>query len=198
VTGANMGGKSTILRQICINVIMAQMGCFVPASACFISQPIDRIFTRIGASDNILEGKSTFLTELEETAVVLREATQRSLVVIDELGRGTSTFDGVAIAGATLAHITNSIGCNCLFATHYHKLCTEENLSSLGDRVQLFHMECKSNGENEIELTHKFKPGSYPHSQAMHVARIAGIPEQILIEAEKVSQEFLKSISAGK
>ena len=197
VTGANMGGKSTILRQICVNVIMAQMGCFVPASECFISQPIDRIFTRIGASDNILEGKSTFLTELEETATILQQATKRSLVVIDELGRGTSTFDGVAIAGATLDHITNQIGCNCLFATHYHKLCTDENVEKMKNRaVHLFHMECKSNG-SEIELTHKFVPGSYPHSQAMHVARIAGIPESILQEAEKVSLEFLNSITGA-
>jgi DNA mismatch repair protein MSH6 len=192
VTGANMGGKSTILRQVCINVILAQIGCFVPATECFISHPIDRIFTRIGASDNILEGKSTFLTELEETAVILSEATRRSLVVIDELGRGTSTFDGVAIAGATLEHITNKIACNCLFATHYHKLCNEENLASL-NRVELFHMECKSNG-TEIQLTHKFKPGSYPHSQAIHVARIAGIPDSILAEAERVSAQFLTSI----
>jgi DNA mismatch repair protein MSH6 len=192
-----MGGKSTILRQICVNVIMAQMGCFVPASECFISQPIDRIFTRIGASDNILEGKSTFLTELEETATILQQATNRSLVVIDELGRGTSTFDGVAIAGATLDHITNQIGCNCLFATHYHKLCTDENVEKMKNRaVHLFHMECKSNG-SEIELTHKFVPGSYPHSQAMHVARIAGIPESILQEAEKVSLEFLNSITGA-
>ena len=120
-----MGGKSTILRQVCVNVIIAQIGCFVPSKECYISHPVDRIFTRIGASDNILEGKSTFLTELEETAVLLNESTRRSLVVIDELGRGTSTFDGVAIAGATLEFISNKIKCSCMFATHYHKLCTE-------------------------------------------------------------------------
>jgi DNA mismatch repair protein MSH6 len=183
VTGANMGGKSTILRQVCVNVILAQIGCFVPAESCLISSPIDRIFTRIGASDNILEGKSTFLTELEETAVMLKEATSRSLVVIDELGRGTSTFDGVAIAGATLDYITQKIGCCCLFATHYHRLADYAT-----DRMQLFHMECLT--DNGVVLTHKFKPGKYPHSQAMNVARNAGIPESILIEAENVSKQF--------
>ena len=185
VTGANMGGKSTILRQVCLNVILAQMGSFVPAASCRISKPVDRIFTRIGASDNILEGKSTFLTELEETAVLLREGTERSLAVIDELGRGTSTFDGVAIAGATLDFIASKVKCNCLFATHYHKLCqtTQPNVS-------LFHMECLTLDSGEIQLTHKFKPGQYPHSQAMRVARIAGLPQAVLDEAEKVSSAF--------
>lgn len=189
VTGANMGGKSTILRQVCINVILAQLGSFVPAESCHISQPVDRIFTRIGASDNILEGKSTFLTELEETAVLLNEATSRSLAVIDELGRGTSTFDGVAIAGATLQFIANTVKCACLFATHYHKLC--EDVEKL-DSVALFHMECKIDPETHaIQLTHKFLPGQYPHSQAMHVARLAGIPDKILAEAEAVSSQFI-------
>jgi DNA mismatch repair protein MSH6 len=193
VTGANMGGKSTILRQICINVILAQIGCFVPADSCYISSPIDRIFTRIGASDNILEGKSTFLTELEETAVILREATPRSLVVIDELGRGTSTFDGVAIAGATLEHITKKIGCCCLFATHYHRLCEHNQEVSSSPGVSLFHMECITTPEGGVTLTHKFKPGKYPHSQAMNVARNAGIPEKILIDAESVSRDFIEA-----
>ena len=189
VTGANMGGKSTILRQVCVNVILAQMGCFVPCSSCTISAPVDRIFTRIGASDNILEGKSTFLTELEETAVMLKEATPRSLLVIDELGRGTSTYDGVAIAGATLSAIAK-IGCVCLFATHYHKLCEEVNPA-----VGLYHMECVTKPDGTIDLTHKFKAGLYPHSQAMHVARLAGIPEPILTEADAVSKQFLISMS---
>ena len=196
VTGANMGGKSTILRQVCINIILAQIGSFVACSSCCIGNPVDRIFTRIGASDNILEGKSTFLTELEETAVMLKEATSRSLLVIDELGRGTSTYDGVAIAGATLGAIAE-IGCACLFATHYHKLCEEdniENLEKVGNKpIGLFHMECVTDGGG-IELTHKFKRGLYPHSQAMHVARLAGIPESIISEADEVSKQFLSSM----
>ena len=192
VTGANMGGKSTILRQVCINIILAQIGSFVPCSSCCIAHPVDRIFTRIGASDNILEGKSTFLTELEETAVMLKEATCRSLLVIDELGRGTSTYDGVAIAGATLGAIAE-LGCACLFATHYHKLCQEENIKNLekvgNTPIGLFHMECVTDGG--IQLTHKFKRGLYPHSQAMHVARLAGIPQSIISEADQVSKQFL-------
>jgi DNA mismatch repair protein MSH6 len=194
LTGANMGGKSTILRQVCVNIILAQMGSFVPASCCEISAPVDRIFTRIGASDNILEGKSTFLTELEETAVMLREASNRSLLVIDELGRGTSTYDGVAIAGATLAAISK-IGCICLFATHYHKLCDSDNVEDLRKTasVGLYHMECLTKEDGKIELTHKFRQGLYPHSQAMHVAQIAGIPESILVEADGISQKFLQN-----
>jgi DNA mismatch repair protein MSH6 len=190
VTGANMGGKSTILRQVCINVILAQTGCFVPCKSMQLTCPVDRIFTRIGASDNILEGKSTFLTELEETAVMLKEATKRSLLVIDELGRGTSTYDGVAIAGATLKFINDQIGCNCLFATHYHKLC-EENW---GPSARLFHMECLLSAEggeqNSIQLTHKFKEGLYPHSQALHVAKLAGLPPSILDQAKYISEKM--------
>ena len=189
VTGANMGGKSTILRQTCVAVILAQVGSFVPATFCSFSRPIDRIFTRIGASDNILQGKSTFLTELEETATILKEASANSLVVIDELGRGTSTFDGVAIAGATLQYLVETIQCNCLFATHYHKLANEPG-------IKLFHMECLQE-HGAVVLTHKFKAGPYPHSQAMHVARIAGLPEKILAQAETISAEFKIQCQAG-
>jgi DNA mismatch repair ATPase MutS len=161
---------------------------------------VDRIFTRIGASDNILEGKSTFLTELEETAVMLKEATDRSLLVIDELGRGTSTYDGVAIAGATLEYIAKSIGCNVLFATHYHVLCQEDNVARLQaackrGRVGLFHMECLTSEEGKIELTHKLRSGLYPHSQAMHVAALAGVPKSIVDEADAISKAFLTTHS---
>lgn len=189
VTGANMGGKSTILRQVCLQVIFAQMGCFVPCERMEMTFTVDRIFTRIGASDNILEGKSTFLTELEETAVMLKDATKRSLLVIDELGRGTSTYDGVAIAGATLKYISQSIGCNCLFATHYHKLCEEP----WGSKAELYHMECLCPPSEEgggIVLTHKFKKGLYPHSQALNVAKLAGLPPSILEEAKYISQKL--------
>jgi DNA mismatch repair protein MSH6 len=119
-----MGGKSTLLRQTCIAVIMAQLGCYVPASKCRLT-PFDRIFTRIGANDNILAGQSTFMVELSETSKILREATPRSLVILDELGRGTSTFDGYAIAYAVLHHLTSKVRCLGLFSTHYQML-TEE------------------------------------------------------------------------
>jgi len=116
-----MGGKSTLLRQTCLGVILAQIGCFVPAQKCVLT-PVDRIFTRIGASDRILEGKSTFFVEMEETRTILQHATNKSLVIIDELGRGTSTYDGFALASAVLSYIQNRLNCMTLFATHYHML----------------------------------------------------------------------------
>ena len=121
VTGPNMGGKSTLLRQTCLAVILAQMGSFVPAESCTMT-PVDKVFTRIGAQDRILEGKSTFYVEMEETKAILNQATRNSLVIIDELGRGTSTFDGQAIAEAVLNYIVKRIKCNTLFSTHYHVL----------------------------------------------------------------------------
>lgn len=121
VTGPNMGGKSTLLRQTCIAVIMAQIGCFVPAESVTLT-PVDRIFTRIGASDRILEGKSTFYVEMEETRNIISFATFKSLAIVDELGRGTSTFDGYSIAHAVLKYLVNRIKCRSLFSTHYHML----------------------------------------------------------------------------
>lgn len=119
-----MGGKSTLLRQTALAVILAQIGCFVPAASCELS-PIDRIFTRIGASDRILEGKSTFYVEMEETKNLLQFATPRSLAIIDELGRGTSTFDGYAIANAVMQFLVRRLNCLTLFSTHYHMLLDE-------------------------------------------------------------------------
>ena len=119
-----MGGKSTLLRQTCIGVILAQIGCYVPATKCILT-PVDRIFTRIGASDRILEGKSTFFVEMEETKNVLQWATPRSLAILDELGRGTSTFDGYAIANAVMQFLVKKLACRTLFSTHYHMLLDE-------------------------------------------------------------------------
>lgn len=124
LTGPNMGGKSTLLRQTCLNVIMAQIGCFVPAKSCMLS-PVDRIFTRLGANDNIFAGQSTFMVELSETSNILHESTEKSLVILDELGRGTSTFDGLAIAQAVLFYLIDKIGCLGLFATHYRQLAVD-------------------------------------------------------------------------
>ena len=116
-----MGGKSTLLRYTCLAVILAQMGCFVPAEKCVLT-PADKIFTRIGAFDNILEGKSTFFVEMEETKAILEKATENSIAILDELGRGTSTFDGQAIADSVLSYIIHKIRCRSLFSTHYHTL----------------------------------------------------------------------------
>lgn len=137
VTGPNMGGKSTVLRQTCLAVVMAQLGCRVHAEKCRLS-PIDRIFTRIGSYDAVLEGKSTLLTELEETAAVLTHGTRHSLAVLDELGRGTSTFDGAAIAAAVLEDLKKRVGCLVLFATHYHPVSKEAAKDT--KNVAPFHM----------------------------------------------------------
>ena len=134
-----MGGKSTLLRQTCIAVILAQIGSFVPAKTCELT-PVDRIFTRIGASDRILEGKSTFYVEMEETKTILKFATSRSLAIVDELGRGTSTFDGYAIANAVMRHMVNKINCMALFSTHYHMLINEFKQVK---GVKNFHMAFK-------------------------------------------------------
>ena len=133
-----MGGKSTILRQTCLISVMAQLGCFVPAASCRMT-PVDRIFTRIGASDKILSGQSTFFVELAETAMILHHATKHSLVILDELGRGTSTFDGTAIAHAVAEHLVSKSRCRTMFATHYHSLVEEW---SFDPRVELGHMSC--------------------------------------------------------
>ncbi|KAL7066629.1 MutS domain-containing III family protein [Cryptosporidium serpentis] len=186
VTGPNMGGKSTVLRQTCIAVIMAHIGCFVPASKCFLTL-VDRIFTRIGAYDSILEAKSTFLVELEETATILKYATKNSLVVVDELGRGTSTFDGTAICVATLEYISHHIQCRCLFSTHLHLLCQEfgEDPS-----ITAFHMDLKlSQDTKTITFLYKFVRGICPKSYGMNVAQLAGIPAEVVDSAANLASE---------
>ncbi len=153
VTGPNMGGKSTLLRQTCIAVILAQIGCYVPAEKMILT-PVDRVFTRIGASDRILEGKSTFYVEMEETKNIIEFATQRSLAIVDELGRGTSTFDGYSIAHAVLKYLVNRLKCRSLFSTHYHMLLDEFRHY---DGVKLYHMACRANeAKDEVVFLYKF------------------------------------------
>lgn len=188
VTGPNMGGKSTVLRQTCLAVIMAQLGCRVNATYCRLS-PIDRIFTRIGSYDMLLEGKSTLLTELEETSAILAHGTRRSLAVLDELGRGTSTFDGAAIAAAVLDDLTRRVGCLVLFATHYHPVSREA--AKWTEKVAPFHMAAEVGGSsNEMTFLYRFLPGLCPASHGHHVARLAGLPEKVLREALARSAEF--------
>jgi len=193
LTGPNMGGKSTLLRQACIAVIMAQMGCFVTATRCILS-PVDRIFTRIGASDDIISGQSTFMVELQETSNILRHATAHSLVILDELGRGTSTYDGYSIAFAVLLHlISTTIGCRVLFSTHYHKL-TQEFVSD--PRIGLYHMSCFVDDERkDVTFLYKLTRGICPKSYGMNVARMAGIPERIVNRAEEVALQFERTSS---
>ena len=203
LSGCNMGGKSTLLRQTCILAILAQIGCFVPAESCKIT-PFDRIYTRLGASDRILLGQSTFFVELAETAAALRGASRRSLVIMDELGRGTSTFDGTAIASASVKHLIEKSKCLSLFATHYHSLLDEWK-DHMG--VRLAHMECHveskqgdevSNDDGNITFLYSLGDGACPKSFGINVARLAGLPDEVLSKAKLVSTEFEREMNQGR
>merc|ERR1740121_1732817 len=166
---------------------MAQLGCRVNAEGCRLS-PVDRIFTRIGSYDTLLEGKSTLLTELEETAAVISYGSRRSLAVLDELGRGTSTFDGAAIASAVLNELSHKVGCMLLFATHYHPISRE---AATWPAVAPYHMAAEINEQtNEMTFLYRFLPGLCPASHGHHVARLAGLPNRVLEEAVAKSAEF--------
>jgi len=187
LTGPNMGGKSTILRQTCVATILAQLGCFVPAENCKLSI-VDRIFTRIGASDKLMEGKSTFYIEMEETLNVLRYATKDSLVIMDELGRGTSTYDGLAIACSVLKHIAGDIRCRTLFATHYHVLLDEFRDDA---KIAFYHMAARVEKEIEkITFLYKLIPGECSNSFGLNIAKVSGLPEVVLKSAKHKAQEF--------
>ena len=187
VTGPNMGGKSTLMRQVGLIVILAQMGCFVPAESCRLS-PVDRIFTRIGASDKIMAGESTFYLELSETASILHHASKHSLVLMDELGRGTATFDGTAIAFSVVKELAQNINCRTLFSTHYHHLVEE---FSDKDNVSMGHMQCMVNDDDQsITFLYKFGEGACPKSHGFNAARLADIPEEIIKLGLVKSMEF--------
>ncbi|KAF9286408.1 DNA mismatch repair protein msh6 [Mortierella alpina] len=187
LTGPNMGGKSTLLRQTCVAIIMAQLGCYVPAEKCRMT-PFDRIFTRIGANDNILAGQSTFMVELSETSKILAEATERSMVILDELGRGTSTFDGYAIAYSVLHELSSRIGCLGLFSTHYGTLTTEFERDP---NVALKHMACQVDQANrEVTFLYKLVDGVCEKSYGMNVAHMAGVPRMIVDRAEEMAESF--------
>ncbi len=181
ITGPNMGGKSTYLRQTALISIMAQCGSFVPATHADL--PIlDRVFTRIGSGDNLAEGKSTFLVEMEETATICHQATKNSLVILDEVGRGTSTYDGMALAQAILEYIHTNIKARCLFATHYHELTALEQ--SMPGMINM-HAACKRVNDVIIFL-HKILPGAAEGSFGLHVARLATLPETIISRAQHI------------
>ena len=181
LTGPNMAGKSALLRQTALIVLMAQVGSFVPASSAEIGY-CDKIFTRVGASDNISRGESTFMVEMLETSMILHNLSSRSLVLLDEIGRGTSTYDGMSIARAIVEYIHEyGDGAKTLFATHYHEL---NDLEEIYDRVKNFHIAVKEVGKNVIFLR-KLMEGGVAHSFGLHVARMAGMPKQVLESAEK-------------
>ncbi|MBA2627819.1 MAG: DNA mismatch repair protein MutS, partial [Gemmatimonadales bacterium] len=181
VTGPNMAGKSTILRQIGLCVVMAQIGSFVPASEAHIGVT-DRLFTRVGASDNLARGQSTFMVEMSETSAILHNATSRSLVLLDEIGRGTSTYDGVAIAWAVSEHLHDRIGCKTMFATHYHELMQlPEQLA----HARNYNVAVRESGDSVVFL-HRLEPGGTDQSYGVHVAQLAGLPDAVIRRAREV------------
>ncbi len=191
ITGPNMAGKSTCMRQVALIVLMAQAGSFVPAKSAHIGIT-DRIFTRIGASDDLASGQSTFMVEMTEVAEILRHATARSLLILDEIGRGTSTFDGMAIAQAVLEYVADQkkLGARTLFATHYHELSSiEKQLSN----VKNYNIAVKKRGSNMIFLR-KIVPGATDDSFGVEVARMAGLPERVIHR----SHQLLKELEAGR
>jgi DNA mismatch repair protein MutS len=181
VTGPNMAGKSTILRQIGLCVVLGQMGSFVPATEVMIGS-VDRLFTRVGASDNLAGGQSTFMVEMSETSAILHNATPRSLVLLDEIGRGTSTYDGVAIAWAVTEHLHDRIGCKTMFATHYHELM------QLPERLQHarnYNVAVRESGDTVVFL-HRLEPGGTDRSYGIHVAQLAGLPHGVVGRAREI------------
>ena len=205
LSGPNMGGKSTLLRQTCLITILAQLGCKVPADACTMT-PVDRIFTRVGASDKILAGQSTFFVELAETATMLRCATADSLGILDELGRGTATFDGTAIAHAVVDHLVKRVHCRTLFATHYHSLIEDWTMDP---RVRLCHMDClvdggrstqpdlggKASSSEEVTFLYRLSDGCSPRSYGINVARLARLPDEVIALATQQSHCFEERVT---
>ena len=181
ITGPNMGGKSTYLRQAALLAILAQMGSFVPADSALMPV-VDRVFTRIGAADNLARGRSTFMVEMTETAVILNTATPRSLVVLDEIGRGTSTYDGLALAWAVIEHIHRNLRAKTLFATHYHEL-TE--LAAQLDGVRNLHVSVKESGDRILFLR-RVEPGAADRSYGIEVARLAALPMSVIERARQI------------
>lgn len=189
ITGPNMAGKSTLLRQVALCTILAQMGAYVPARRAKVGM-IDRVLSRVGASDNLARGESTFMVEMRETSQILRTATRRSLVILDEIGRGTSTFDGLAIAWATGEYLSEVVGCRTLFATHYHELAALADASCHVSNRSVSAQEV--NGE--LIFLHRLVEGSVSHSYGVAVAKLAGLPERVLARA----RVLLKGLEAGR
>ena len=176
-----MAGKSTILRQTGLAVIMAQMGAFVAADEATIGV-VDRVFTRVGASDSLGRGQSTFMVEMSETSAILHGATDRSLVLLDEIGRGTATYDGVAIAWAVTEHLHDRVGCKTIFATHYHELT---QLTEELQHTRNFNVAVRESGD-DIVFLHRLEPGGADRSYGIHVGRLAGLPNEVVERARQI------------
>ncbi len=193
LTGPNMAGKSTAMRQVALIVLLAQMGSFVPARRARIGL-CDRLFTRVGAADNLARGESTFMVEMRETATILREATRRSFVILDEIGRGTSTFDGISIAWAVAEHLHDRIGCRAIFATHYHELIA---LGGSLARATNLSTAVRERG-SEIVFLHKLVEGGASRSYGIEVARLAGIDARVLGRARALLAALESDDAAGE
>ena len=181
ITGPNMAGKSTYIRQVALLALLAHTGSFLPAKRARVDL-VDRIFTRIGASDDLSRGQSTFMVEMTETANILNNATDRSLVILDEVGRGTSTFDGLSLAWSIVEHLHNQVGAKTLFATHYHEL-TE--LADRLPRLRNFNVAVREWNE-QIVFLHKIVEGGADKSYGIHVARLAGVPKPVIERAKAI------------
>jgi DNA mismatch repair protein MutS len=190
ITGPNMSGKSALLRQTAIITLMAQMGSFVPAKSAKLGI-VDKVFTRVGASDNISSGESTFMVEMNETASILNNLSERSLIILDEIGRGTSTYDGISIAWAITEYLhQNKIACpKTMFATHYHEL---NEMCTSFDRIKNFNVAVKEIG-NKVIFMRKLMPGGSNHSFGIHVARMAGMPKEVISRADQVLLQLEKN-----
>ena len=181
ITGPNMAGKSTYIRQVALVVILAQAGSFVPATTAHLGL-CDRVFTRVGAGDELARNQSTFMVEMAETAAILNHATRRSLVILDEVGRGTSTFDGLSLAWAITEHLHDRIGCRCLFATHYHELT-----DLAADRSGIVNLTVSvAEQDEDVVFLHRIVPGAAAKSYGIHVARLAGVPHPVIVRAREV------------
>jgi len=185
ITGPNMSGKSTYIRQIALLVLMAQAGSFLPAKESEIGL-VDWIFTRVGASDELVRGQSTFMVEMTETANIINNATAKSLVILDEVGRGTSTYDGLALAWAITEHLATRLKCRTLFATHYHEL-TE--LAELFDNIRNCNVAVRE-WMDEVVFLHRILPGGTDKSYGIHVAKLAGLPKPILARSNEILEEL--------
>jgi len=190
ITGPNMAGKSTYLRQVALIALMAQMGSFVPAASARLGL-VDRIFTRIGAQDEIHAGQSTFMVEMIETANILHHATPRSLLILDEIGRGTSTYDGVSIAWAVVEYIHNDarLRAKTLFATHYHELT---QLADLLPGVRNYNVAV-TEADGKVIFLHKIIPGGADRSYGIHVAQLAGLPRPVIQRADEIMSQLEKT-----
>jgi DNA mismatch repair protein MutS len=188
ITGPNMGGKSTYLRQNALMVVLAQMGAFVPAKSAHLGV-VDRLFSRVGAADDLARGRSTFMVEMVETAAILNQATARSLVILDEIGRGTATFDGLSIAWASIEHLHEGNRCRALFATHFHEL------TALAERLpRLSNATLKvTEWNNEVVFLHEVVPGAADRSYGLQVARLAGLPAAVVDRAKTILSELERS-----